>query len=193
MLSADLRHEFEIGFWHPFGPHAGETAEEILERKQDEVRRNGWTLWSFQFRNSLLSWYQEIEKMKPNKVLVFCSEGKGARDPAGSKSYCNYFIPVGESATKTVPAEIQVPHPMGEKTRGSAFIVENILYPAKFDSVPIEWLKDGKWQTTALPTRPEYLIRSGNGNPMRGVRAILELKAPYLAEVGIKTSSDIKV
>jgi hypothetical protein len=40
---------------------------------------------SFQFRNSLLDWYQEIGKIKPSSVLVFCSEGKGARDPSGER------------------------------------------------------------------------------------------------------------
>jgi hypothetical protein len=35
---------FAIGFWHPFGPHSGETPEEILDRKKDEVSKEGWTL-----------------------------------------------------------------------------------------------------------------------------------------------------
>ncbi len=177
--------KFQIGFWHPFGPHAGETAEEIIKRKQREIERNGWTLWSFQFRNTLLDWYREIEKIKPSSVLVFCSEGKGARDPAGYKRHCNYFIPVGETVIKTIPTEIQVPHPMGSKTKGSAFLVKSIIYPAFYEAIPIEWLKNGQWQTTPLPTRPEYLIKPGNGHLMRGVRAVLELAAPYLAEVGV--------
>jgi hypothetical protein len=76
-------------------------------------------------------------------------------------------------------------HPMGSRTKGSAFIVKNVIYPVEAQSISIEWLKQGEWQTTSLPTRPEYLIRAGNGHPMRPFRAVLELQAPYLAEVGV--------
>lgn len=177
--------DFEIGFWHPFGSHAGETADKIIERKRKEIEKNGWTLWSFQFRNTLLGWYREIRNVGPSSVPVFCSEGKGASDPTSDKKHCNYFRPVEESGRRPIPTSIEVPHPMGSKTKGSAFIVENIIYPASFEPVKVEWLKNGEWQIAPLPTRPEYLIRPGNGTLMRGVRAILELRAPYLAEVGI--------
>jgi len=180
--------EFKMGFWHPFGPHAGETAEEIIERKKDEIERNGWTLWSFQFRRSLELWREEIEKVNPHSVLVFCSEGKGARDPKGDRQHCDYYVRVGEVMRTNIPQTIKVPHPMGNKTRGSAFIVTKIMYPVKCEAIPIEWLKakDGQWQTKLLPTRPEYLIRVGQGQPIRNFRAVLELQAPYLAEVGVQ-------
>ena len=45
--------KFQIGFWHPFGPHAGESAEEIITRKRHEIEKNSWTIWSFQFRKTL--------------------------------------------------------------------------------------------------------------------------------------------
>lgn len=178
--------EFEIGFWHPFGPHGGETEEEIIARKRDEIKENGWTLWSFQFRSTLKAWYQEIEKAASRDVLVFCSEGKGAKDPAGERKFCNYYIPVNELTRRAIPSAIQIPHPMGIKTKGSAFIVKKIIAPVDYKAAPIEWLKDSQWQTAALPTRPEYLIRSGRGQAMRKFRAMLELQAPYLAEVGIR-------
>ncbi len=177
--------EFEVGFWHPFGTHAGETAIEIIERKRDEINKNGWTLWSFQFRKTLKSWYGEIKKINPSRVLVFCSEGNSAIDPIGEMKYCNYYLPVDEVESKKIPQEIKIPHPMGRKTKGSAFVVKNIIFPINSEVVPIEWFKDNEWQTRTLPTRPEYLIRPGVGHDMRKFRAILELKAPYLAEVGI--------
>jgi hypothetical protein len=176
---------FEIGFWHPFGPHAGESAEDIIERKRREIESNGWTLWSFQFRNTLGLWRQKIEKMNPRNVLVFCSEGKGARDPKGDRKCCTYYVPVGEVGPKAIPSKIKVPHPMGDKTKGSAFIVRNIIYPAQYEAISVEWLKDDQWQSRPLPTRPEYLIKCGQGLPMRKFRAVLELQTPYLAEVGV--------
>ena len=129
------------------------------------------------------------EKMNLENVFVFCSEGKGARDPVSERKYCNYYLPIGESVVKEIPIEIQIPHPMGKKSKGSAFIVKNIIYPVDCETTTIEWLKEGKWQTAPLPTRPEYLIKSGRGQSMRKFRAILELQYPYLAEVGIDLST----
>jgi hypothetical protein len=54
----------------------------------------------------------------------------------------------------------------------------------RFEPLAIEWLSRGKWRADALPTRPEYLIRRGGNMVMRDVRAILELRPPYLAVVG---------
>ena len=116
---------------------------------------------------------------------MFCSEGKGASDPKGIRQYCNYYIPTGQTVPMSIPAAIKVRHPMGSRTKGSAFIVKNVIYPVEAQSISIEWLKQGEWQTTSLPTRPEYLIRAGNGHPMRPFRAVLDLQAPYLVEVGV--------
>ena len=179
-----ISEKFKIGFWHPFGPHGGETPEEIINRKRTEITKNGWTLWSFQSRNTLKIWYEEIEKIKPDKVFVFCSEGNGAKDPVGERKYCNFYTPINETVLKEIPTGISIPHPMGKKTKGSAFIVKNIIYPVDTESIPVEWLKNSEWQITKLPTRPEYLIKLGNGYPMRKFRAVLELQYPYLAEIG---------
>ncbi|MGD1004657.1 MAG: hypothetical protein ABR887_04480 [Methanoregulaceae archaeon] len=58
--------KFEIGFWHPFGVHAKESRDEILSRKLQELKSNGWTFWSFQYRKTLEKWYEN----KKNKPLV---------------------------------------------------------------------------------------------------------------------------
>ncbi|MFA6405440.1 MAG: hypothetical protein WCW46_01675 [Candidatus Paceibacterota bacterium] len=179
-----ITEEFKIGFWHPFGPHGGETPEEIIKRKQNEIDKNGWTLWSFQSRNTLKKWFEKIEEMKPDKVFVFCSEGKGSKEPVGEIKNCSLYTPINGLKSKEIPHEIKIPHPMGKKLKGSAFIVKNIIYPASYeDSIYAEWLKDDKWQATKVPTRPEYLIKSGSGNKIRKFRAVLELKYPYLAEI----------
>ncbi len=175
--------KFEIGFWHPFGPHAGESPEEIIERKKYEIKATGWTLWSFQFRHTLDLWYAEIKKINPDHVVVFCSEGKGANDPKSNPKFCDYYRPINETVPIKIPPKIQIPHPLGKKIKGSAFIVKNIIYPAYYEAMPIEWLKNGEWQTTLLPTRPEYLIKFGGGQPIKRFRAILELQSPYLAEI----------
>jgi hypothetical protein len=37
-----------IGFWHPFGTHAGESREAIVLRKRAEIQADAWTLLSLQ-------------------------------------------------------------------------------------------------------------------------------------------------
>jgi len=65
--------KFTIGFWHPFGPHAGESREHILSRKAKEVEATGWTLWSFQQRRTLLDWLHWLPKSN-DSVPVFVLE-----------------------------------------------------------------------------------------------------------------------
>jgi len=185
--------KFEIGFWHPFGPHAGESTEDILKRKQEEIEKNNWTLWSFSYRtrDTLNSWYKEIAAKNPSSVLVFCSENMGD-DTKSKPSYCNYYIPVGKTEPVEIPSVIDIPHPMGKKTRGSAFIVKKIIYPVpnNYGEILAGWFYSGqkKWQNHRSSTRGEHLIRSGGIKPISKFCAILELQAPYLAEGGISKS-----
>jgi hypothetical protein len=71
-----------IGFWHPIGPHGGETVAEILDRKQHEIAACGWTLWSFQWRRMLGAWLGEIHRAGPGPVVAFCGASRSARDPS---------------------------------------------------------------------------------------------------------------
>lgn len=183
---------FEIGFWHPFGPHGRETPDEIIKRKQAEVLSNGWTLWSFQPRKTLIDWYRELCYAGAKSVFAFCSEGVGAVDPArdGTLSNpidCQSYRFVGEEHAiwQRMPERIRVPHPFRPRqTLASAFVVQRVIYPVvPFRRPAIEWFSKGTWCQRRLPTRPEYLIRTGGTNAMPSVRAVLELKAPFLAVV----------
>jgi hypothetical protein len=70
------------------------------------------------------------------------------------------------------------------KTLASAFIVRHIVHPFELTELPsIQWLSAGEWRDKSLPTRGEYLIRSGGTARVRPVRALLQLQAPFLATV----------
>jgi hypothetical protein len=185
---------FEIGFWHPFGPHGRESAEDIIERKRKEIETNGWTLWSFQNRKNFDDWERELSTAKTDLVFVFCSEGRGAVDPArdGSLSQpaqCKSFCFVGDTQWHPMPSGVSVPHPFRPgQNRASAFVVQRIIFPVeKFAPSNLEWFfqKNQLWDQREIPTRGEYLIRRGGTVRMRGVRAVLELKSPYLAIVAV--------
>ena len=181
---------FRIGFWHPFGPHSNEAAEEILARKTRESEANGWTLWSFQYRRMLGDWYRKLMSAGPEKVFVFCSSGGGSdpfRRGRGTRVInCRTYCLVGEMLWRPMPDGIRVPHvfPPGKRL-ASAFVVRRITLPIEaFEPAAVEWYsRSGAWRQDRVPTRGEYLIRPGRGERMREVRALLELRPPYLALV----------
>lgn len=179
--------QFQIGFWHPFGPHGRESVKEILERKSRETGANGWTLWSFQRRRVLDDWRREILAAVPDAVYVFCSEGSGAADPPNEPIACRSYRLIGDAAWKPLPNAISVPHPFRPgSNKASAFVVQRVVYPVdSFELPTVEWfsLKKGPWRRERVPTRGEYLIRAGGGERMRRCRAVLILQDPYLAVV----------
>ncbi|MCI0406951.1 MAG: hypothetical protein L0191_00065 [Acidobacteria bacterium] len=177
--------KFALGFWHTFGPHGGESKEEILERKAAEIAKNGWTVWSFQFRRTLEQWFEILRDAQPEKVYVLLSDSWAARDPASEVNLRTKYRLAGNARWHEVPSSIRIPHP-GRSEFASAFLIKNIIRNAALPGVPplsAKWysFKAG-WRKDRLPTRGEYLIqREDNGASLRRVHSLLELKYPYLA------------
>ncbi len=199
----------EMAFWSPFGPHAGEEPERILGRKRDEIESNGWTLWSFAGAN-LKPWRDEIGKWKDGPsdgrsadVYAFLSDSPNAKDPlrTGSDkevSDLKCYRKAGEDEWRSPPSGVCSPHSFkksAQRRRASAFIVKSIV--DRLDQRPdahVEWFRkrDEQWcnclggrqDRKLLPTRGVYLVRRCScGVPLRPVRALLVLEAPYLAEL----------
>lgn len=178
-----------VGFWHPFGSHANETPEEILNRKSKEIKENGWTLWSFQYRTpeSIALWIKEIEILNPSAVLVFCSYSPHAKSPKSATGYCNEYRHPNESSWRPIPDKIEIPHPLGSRAEATGFKVVNVIYPIDHHIYEDnhEWfcIKDSKWRTDPVPTRPEYLVRPGGLIKLRKLHAILKLAYPYIVHL----------
>jgi len=194
-------HAFTIGLWHRFGPHGRETPEQIIERKRKEIVANGWTLWSFQYRRPqvLESWAREILAAGPSRVFVYCSDSPRAVDPADAgvpvpTPDCRSYWFAGQDEWQPWPAGVRVPHPFrGSRRQASAFVVQRIIYPVEpFARPAVEWLFGRQWRQDRLPTRGEYLIRAGGKTSMPPVRAILELRAPYLALVSMDDAESLR-
>lgn len=187
---------FQIGFWHPFGPHGGETADEILTRKRREIEENGWTLWSFQRRRdaTLTAWREMLLAANPEQVLVFCSDGRGCKEPQAATSACSEFRFVDSRDWNPMPRDVVVRQPLrANQDHASAFVVQKIIAAHEHDEPrAVEWfsLKNPNWRSNALPTRGEYLIRSGGGLLLRRHHAILVLKPPYLATVRMRRTGE---
>ena len=230
--------DFKIGFWHTFGQHAGEPREDIIKRKTDEIIKNGWTLWSFQFRKTFNAWRHQIEKLGNPPVFVFCSDSEPAppakRVASASATIkrtseprdCNVYKFNLEDKWATIPREkIRVPHPLpgefsDEKHPPSAFYVQKVLSPDDVRSLlPSEWISESEgqlrfalpapewfserkgnlWLSKSLQSRGEIMIRpsktpislvKGDRATLQGY-AVLELKAPYLAYVGVVPPNEL--
>ncbi|QDV91722.1 hypothetical protein RAS2_28260 [Phycisphaerae bacterium RAS2] len=191
--------DFTIGFWHPFGAHGShpdgttEEGDDILLRKASEIDKNkGWTLWSFQHHSKLAQMIAEIEKACPRRVFALCSASKNPKPPKGNVRELKEFQLSPKDDWQVIPAAIRVPHPIGEKSCAAAFRVKQIREfqtEGLLPDIRVEWYstKTGRWNSEfppgkeGYPPRPELLIRqSTSGAPLRPVRAVLELSAPYV-------------
>jgi hypothetical protein len=180
--------KFNVGFWHPFGPHGDETPIQIIERKKKEIKNNnGWTFWSFQNRSeeTLSQWFSEIKQHK-GPIFVVCSDSKGTQNPKGAKFYAKQFSYVMSNKWENIPSTIKIPHPFGKKLLACVFKVKNIIDKSNV-ILPkgVKWLclKDRKWREDNLPTRGEYLLKTGGMCKLRKNYWILELIFPYIAVI----------
>lgn len=175
-------------FWHCFGVHAGESPDDIINRKRREIEANGWTLWSFNGKRpqTVELWTSEIQSVKPSHVRALCSKSKNAVDPKGAPAFAREFKIIGQQIWQPIPESIKVPHPFGNKVIAAAFRVSKVLHASEI-TIPLEfeWLcvGDKAWRTDSVPTRGEYLLRPGKGTTLRPVCAILELQEPYVVEI----------
>lgn len=187
---------FHVGFWHPFGNHGGESRDDILRRKSREIAANGWTLWSFKFRNTISDWLRYLPPASSlSPVYAICSDSEGAAiDPKGEVAYSSHYRYPTNQLWKEIPAAVAIPHPFGERNRAPAFIVKRVLFPLQsrnanfrvewYSATDKAWKKDGiEKYGNGLPTRTEILVRKGGNTRLRKAYAILELGYPYIAEL----------
>lgn len=189
--------DFEMAFWHPFGPHSGESAEEILDRKAKEAASNGWTLWSFRALAKLPmgmfdKWHRELSQAT-SEIYAFCSNGGGV-DPAGDGGVCcSHWQPHGDTKWRRIPKGVKVPHGFNDqKQYACAFKVSDVIRVELGEQLPVQveylnkdkgWIVPPAWNRAG---RAEKLVRpckTGITLPKKGICAVLKLAAPYLAYV----------
>jgi hypothetical protein len=178
---------FNLGFWHPFGPHTGLTETEIVSWKHGETQQFGWTFWSLVYSPTAHFWLHALSDVK-GPVFVLCSRSPSARDPdvhRGQLLATHYQWPrEGEWNEMPIPDQMKVTNPFKRRGLALAFRVRRVIEIAPTVApFKIEWYskKDQMWRSDRLPTRGEFLVRRGGSAYLRRVRAILELDPLYLA------------
>jgi len=186
-----VERSFNVGFWHPFGRHAGEATDHILARKSLEAERNGFTIWSFTGPRpeTVTRWREKVHSEGDGRAIAFCSSGKNARDPNPEPFHCTEYSADGGRSWERIPDGIRVPHPKSSRRVNivgyfvrKVIVAEpfrpavNVLYEKK-DGAGGHFWKEGKF----LPTKGNSLIkRADRGAPLREICAMLELEYPYV-------------
>ncbi len=180
--------DFELGFWHPFGPYTGRSVASILEWKRDEAEQYGWTLWSFAACD-LKPWMGLLGGTTAS-VYVLCSESPPARDPdvhRGERYAEAYQFDDGIWQMMPDRTLMNVTNPFRRRGEACAFKIRRVitLAAAEVPPITIQWFrkKTRSWCNDRLPSRGEFLIRRGGEQLPRRVRAVLELSPPYLARL----------
>ena len=182
--------DFDMGFWHPFGPYAGLSAESILKWKSEEVERHGWTIWSFA-RSFPEHWVKQLEGAT-GTVKVLCSHSPNAQDPdpSATESLASHYRFHCDPLWTQMPMPeiMKVTNPFKRSDRATGFRVNRIEVFSEpvAPRFNIKWYckKDNDWRSIGkLPTRGEYLIRRGGEVALRNVRAALTLGRPYIVDI----------
>lgn len=179
--------DFQLGFWHPFGPYTGLSVGEILQWKRDEIERHGWTFWSFAHSN--LSDWAGLLQSSTGSIYVLCSDSTRARDPdiyKGQRLATAYqYVDCETWEAMPDPTIMKVTNPFKRMGLAVAFKVRRVIAiePSEVPPVSVEWYakKERRWRGDRLPTRGEFLIQRGGTHRPRRVSAVLELTPPYLA------------
>jgi hypothetical protein len=180
----------DLCFWHPVGPHAGESLASIVSRKRRAVGRYGFTLWSFAAakQQRVDAWRGELRESGQHKCVAVCC-GETARDPMRSERDVHWASEYTRDLTKwePLPSKRMTSYHRGPNSRGitsCAFVVEAIEAPDDLAVArPSSWFRaaDGAWESGPVPTRGQYLVRMPAPEPGgRTVRVVLYLKAPFV-------------
>ena len=78
--------KYEYIFYSVVGDHAGETVEQIINRKLEEINRFGYSLWSIKMDRKSLE--QVWELPEDGEVVVVAKISSKAKDPVIVNDVC---------------------------------------------------------------------------------------------------------
>jgi hypothetical protein len=183
----------ELCFWHPVGPHAGESLGHIVRRKLDDICKHGFALWAFAPAklDRVARWREELRR-EGQRSCVAIGTGRETRDP-GEDRTAHWATEHSDdlSVWAKTPARSTSYHrsPNGLGIAASAFLVTGIHVPDGLTvQKPRTWFRAAelRWETEQeLPTRGEYLVRSVRVAPDLGipVKVLLRLEYPFVVWV----------
>ena len=177
----------EFCFYHPVGSHSGEGFFEIVNRKREDIKKYGYTLWSFSKVgvDRLRLWKDCLKGNGQEECDVICC-GKNSKDPLVSgkpywvKEYSNDLNIWNKVPDKMTSYQ---KFPKNDNPIASAFLVYDIKDGGFEIEKPKTWFMSNseKWESEqSIPTRGEYLIYYPEIGKGRKVKIILKTREPFI-------------
>lgn len=176
-------------FYSVIGKHAGESAEQIIERKQKELTV-GVSLWSAKIDKKSIEQVWNLNEK--DKVYVLCKLNPNAKDPSKERETVSATIMVTPSGEQKIPSGINTTFTKGKSYQ--AYIVKNyeFLNEAKiYDIGKYEtFLADNSVMSFKERFRNSlFQNTSGRKNDQltdvyeKEISAIMELQYPFVVEI----------
>ena len=137
--------KYEYIFYSVVGDHAGETVEQIINRKLEEINRFGYSLWSIKMDRKSLE--QVWELPEDGEVVVVAKISPKAKDPVIVNDVCRaQKMRWKKDDEAIIPEGIDTTFTSGKNYQ--AYVVQSyemLEKPEKFDfGSYITFLKDGR-------------------------------------------------
>lgn len=111
-------------FYSIIGPHAGESVESILTRKQKEIdKKRGIGLWAAKIDKNSKNLVQELKKT--DRVFVLCKINKNAKDPTKEEKRAQKMITTDGNIN--IPPTIKATYGKGDKYQAYVYKEIQIL------------------------------------------------------------------
>jgi hypothetical protein len=178
-----------MGFWCPVGPHAGESLGETFDRKSSDIKKYGYTLWSFSpsSMNRISAWRRQLENAVEDVAVFGCGDVVTNSGSDSTAIWASDFSADGKLWEKVACDKMTSYHRRHTAAGilASAFYVVGIDYFAdRMVSTPSKWFRtnDETWRNASLPSRGQFLtiLPEGFSDSGRRLRVVMRIKSPYV-------------
>lgn len=155
------------------GAHANETIEQIIERKQREVDKCGWSLWAFS--SPIVNAMYEFCKKNEDVYVVMPLSGVNTK---GTPRRASVFGEYGQEEMTTIPEEIMVTY---TAARANALVIEKYFL---IDESDAKFIK-GNYERIKYFNGVELLeetMEKGTEN-CKKISIAAKLKKPYIVNI----------
>lgn len=192
MIQKFLPNNYNHIFYSVIGNHAGETVEEIIERKENEITECEYSLWSAKIDKKSI---EQVWKLDENdKVYVLCKINKAAKDPVKA-TIVPYYAKKAYGPDKqelTIPDGIKTSFTEGKNYQ--AYVVKHyelLESPIAFDFGKYESLLannlhmsfKNRFKCNQFQNTYGHLNKQLEEREEKEIKLIMELKYPFVVNL----------
>ena len=153
------------------GSHAGETIEQIIERKQKEIEICGWGLWAF---SSPIA--KNIYEMCKNEEELFAVMPVTGEDTVGNPVTAKFYYTLDSNEKRDISSDMKVTF---SGTQGYALVVEKYFFIDDDDNI----FPKSNYERRKYFNGVELLEQANESKKTKTkkkIKIIAKLKKPYI-------------